>query len=148
MRSFYYALRGISGVIKRERNMRIHLCFCFYVILAGAITRISLQQWGLVLLCMALVTAFECVNTAIERLCDVFCPEKSKAVRFAKDAAAGAVFISAAVSAAVGIMIFFQAEKVAAARSFFEEKTAWSAIILLTLIPLSAFALGGRRKRK
>lgn len=148
MKSFYYALRGIGGAIKRERSMRIHLCFCFYVILAGFITRISGLEWGLVILCMALVTGLECVNTGLEKLCDAFCPEKSKAVRFAKDAAAGAVLISAAASAAVGMIIFFHSEKTAAALQFFEEKTAWSAIILLTLIPLGVFALGGRRKRK
>ena len=148
MKSFYYALRGIAAVIKNERNMRIHLCFCFYATLAGFITGINHLQWALVLLCMALVMGLECINTGVEKLCDTFCPEKSKTVRFAKDAAAGAVLIAAVFSAAVGIMIFFKEDKLFAALTFFKEKPLWSALILLTLIPLSIFALRGRRKKK
>ncbi|NLV85607.1 MAG: diacylglycerol kinase family protein [Clostridiales bacterium] len=148
MKSFYYAFRGIVAVIKNEHNMRIHLCFCFYVILAGFVTGISDLQWAIVLLCMALVMGLECINTGLEKLCDAFCPEKSKTVGFAKDAAAGSVLIAAVFSAAVGIMIFFKEDKLSAALKFLKEKPLWSALILLTLIPLGIFALRGRRKKK
>ena len=97
---------------------------------------------------MALVLGLECFNTAIEKLCDSFCTEKSKTVGFAKDAAAGAVLIAALFSAAVGVMIFFKDDKLSAALSFLKEKPLCSGLILLTLIPLGIFALRGRRKKK
>lgn len=148
MKSFKFAFQGIWGTIKSERNMRVHICFAFYVISAGFVTHISVAQWAAVLICIGIVTALECLNTAIESLCDTVHPEKAEGIRIAKDASAGAVLCAALVAAVVGGMIFFRADKLNAALEFFKNHTAAALVIILTLIPLAIFVRGGKRDKK
>ena len=147
MRSFKFAFQGIYRTIKNERNMRIHLCFVFYVVFAGFVTHISVAEWTAVLICIGIVTALECLNTAIERLCDTVHPEKSEGIRIAKDASAGAVLCAAIASAVIGGSIFFRAEKVIAALEYLKSHTAPSLVIIFTLIPLTMFVRGGKRDK-
>lgn len=142
MKCFLYALRGIAETIKSERNMRIHLCFAFYVTAAGFVCKIGRAEWLAVLLCIGLVTALECVNTALERLCDTVHPEKSSGIRFAKDAAAGAVLCAAVLSAAVGGVIFFNSAAVKVTLDFFGSYPIPATILILTLIPAVLFVRG------
>jgi diacylglycerol kinase len=141
-RSFVYALAGMAYTIRTERNMRIHLCFAFYVVLAGFVTKISSVEWAAVLICIGAVTALECLNTAVERLCDELCPQKNEGIKHVKDAAAGAVFCAAAVSALVGGTIFFRVDKFMATWQFAKVYPAAAVLIVLTLIPMSIFAKG------
>ena len=148
MKSFEFAFRGISDTISTERNMRVHLCFAFYVIVAGLVTKISATEWAAVLICIGLVMSFECFNTAIENLCDTLSTEKCEGIRVTKDASAGAVLCSAIASAIVGGIIFFNKSKIAAAVEFFKNNTMISVLIILTLIPLGFFAKGRKREQK
>lgn len=145
MKTFIYAFRGIGATIRDERNMRIHLAVSFYVILAGIFTGISQTQWIAVLLCIALVTALECMNTALERLCNEVHPQRSEGIRLAKDAAAGGVLSAAIISATVGGLIFFNCEKIGAALSFAKANKLAAAIIILTLIP-AVFIIRGKKR--
>lgn len=143
------ALSGIVGTIARERNMRIHLCFAFYVILAGFVTGIESTQWLAVIFCIGLVTALECLNTAVEGFCDLVCSERSPTVRAVKDAAAGGVLLAAAASGAVGCIIFFSPEKTKTAFDFLTTRPIASSVIILTLVPAVLFVRGsvkGERK--
>ena len=148
MKSIKYAFHGIFKTIRTQRNMRIHLCFAFYVIIAGFVTHISASEWAAVLICIGLVMAIECLNTALESLCDTVHPEKSEGIRIAKDAAAGAVLCAAMVSAVVGGIVFFNEQKMTAALDFFKEYTLLSILIILSLIPLGFFARGRKRETK
>lgn len=147
MRSFKFAFAGIGRTIMGERSMRIHLTFALYVVIAGFVCGISAAEWTAVIICIGAVTALECLNTALENLCDGLCPEKNEGVRRCKDAAAGAVLCAAAASAVVGGIIFFNAEKWNAAVEFFYTQTVWAIIIILMLIPLVLF-IRGRRSAK
>jgi len=148
MRSFIYAFRGFFKTIGTERNMRVHLCFAFYVIIAGFVTHISALEWTAVLNCIGLVMTLECLNTSIESLCDTVCPEKFEGIKVTKDASAGAVLFAAIVSAIVGGIIFFSGEKVTAALEFFKNHTAAALVIILMLIPLCFFVRGRKRETK
>ena len=148
MRSFSYAFRGFFKTIRTERNMRVHLSFAFYVIIAGFVTNLSATEWAMVLICIGIVTALECLNTAVESLCDTVCPQKSKGIKTTKDAAAGAVLCAAIASAVVGGIVFFDGKKVAAALEFFKTGTLLSILIILTLIPLIIFVRGRKREMK
>ena len=147
MKKFAYAFRGISDTVKNERNMRIHLCFAFYVIIAGFVTGISVAQWAAVIICIGLVTALECLNTALESVCDTMHPWKAEGIRLAKDASAGAVLCAAIASVFVGGLVFFHAEKVSAALDFCKKQPAAAICIILTLIPLILFVRGGKRDK-
>jgi len=146
MKSFLYAFRGVFKTIRTERNMRVHLCFAFYVIIAGIVSHITSAEWAAVLVCIGAVTALECLNTAIERLCDTVCPEKSEGIKIAKDASAGAVLCAAIASAIVGGIVFFNGQKMTAALEFLKTRTSISILIILTLIPLIIFVRGRKRE--
>ena len=128
--------------------MRVHLSFAFYVIIASFVTHISVAEWAAVLISIGLVTALECLNTAIEKLCDTVHPEKSEGIRIAKDAAAGAVLCAAVASACVGVIIFFRADKLNAALEFLKNHTVASLVIILMLIPLILFVRDGKRDKE
>lgn len=148
MKSFVYAFHGFFETVRTQRNMRVHLCFAFYVILAGLVTHISKSEWAAVLICIGLVTALECLNTALESLSDTVHPEKCEGIRIAKDASAGAVLGAALIAAVVGGIVFFNGQKINAALEFFETQTALSILIILTLVPLVIFVRGRKREIK
>ncbi|MGI5979174.1 MAG: diacylglycerol kinase family protein [Oscillospiraceae bacterium] len=148
MNSFVCALRGIGYTIRTERHMRVHLVFTYYVIVAGLILHLRAVEWMAALLCIGMVTALECVNTSLERLCDEVHPEHSEGIRNVKDIAAGAVLCAAAASAVVGCLLFLNRTSLAVMGEFFEQNTVLSVLLILTLIPLIFFVRGGKREEK
>ena len=86
--------------------MRIHLGCAVLVIIAGLYLRLSGQEWICILLCIGLVIALECVNTAIERVCDRVTMEEDPLIGQAKDVAACAVLAMAITSVIVGVIVF------------------------------------------
>ncbi|MEG1242735.1 MAG: diacylglycerol kinase family protein [Oscillospiraceae bacterium] len=147
MKCLICAFGGIAETLKNERNMRIHFCFALYVILGGIVTKLSVPEWAAVLICIGLVMGLECVNTAIEGLCDTLCPRKSEGIRKTKDAAAGAVLFGAIISAIVGGIIFFQEEKLRLALDFFQNNTVLTIILVISLIPAGYFIRGRKRDK-
>ena len=79
-KSFGYAWEGITAVIKKERNMKIHCCVMILVILAGAIFRIAVV--------------------------DLVTEERKPLAKLAKDAAAGAVLLAAIMAVIAGLILF------------------------------------------
>ena len=143
---FVYAGRGVIAAMKSERNMRIHLCFTFYVIVMGLICGLTAGQWTAALLCIGLVTALELVNTAVEKLCDRLCPQRDGAVGTVKDLAAGAVLAGAVCSAAVGAVLFFRRAALQAAWAF-ASACPLAAAALVLLLPLWMIFITGRKRK-
>jgi diacylglycerol kinase (ATP) len=144
MKSFKHAFNGLGLVVRTQRNMRIHICFVFYVVMAGLVSELPAPEWAAVLICSGLVLALECINTALERLCDTLHPGKSEGIRKAKDASAAAVLCAALSSAAVGLLIFFQSERLETVRLFITDKPQLFGLIVLTLIPALVFVFRRR----
>nr|WP_027871491.1 diacylglycerol kinase family protein [[Eubacterium] cellulosolvens] len=105
-KSFGYAFAGIFACLKKERNIKIHLCFTAAVIFFGFFLRISAVEWCICLALFGLVLSLEIVNTAIEAVVDLVTEEKKPLAGLAKDAAAGAVLTAAICSAVAGLIIF------------------------------------------
>lgn len=105
-RSFGFALKGISSVFSSEPNMKIHVGISVFVVLMGFLLRISANEWLVCILCMGLVFSAEMFNTAIETVVNLVSPEKNPLAGKAKDISAGAVFLTAVMSVAVGVIIF------------------------------------------
>lgn len=139
MKSFVYAWRGLVYTVRTQRNMRIHICFAVYVVLAGFVTRISEEQWLAVLICIAAVFGAECLNTALESLCNTVHPQRAQGIAHAKDAAAGAVLVLAIVAAVVGGIVFFNGAKIGAAIDFFRAQPVTAGLIAASLIPAVIF---------
>lgn len=105
-KSFKHAFEGIFNTIKKERNIKIHLCMMCLVILCGFYFHITKLEWMICLILFALVISLELVNTAIEAVVDLASPDIHPLAKISKDAAAGAVLISAIIAAIIGLMIF------------------------------------------
>jgi diacylglycerol kinase (ATP) len=107
--SFRDAFSGIKVLFRSENNARIHFIILLLVIIAGIILKISTVQWIAIALASGLVLTTECLNTAIEYLCDVIMPEYDSRIKKAKDLAAASVLVSAVVSVVVGLIVFIPA---------------------------------------
>ena len=104
-RGFLAALRnarlGVREAFRSEPNLRIQSAI-------GA-AAVALSLWlgtgtAVVLLASGLVIASELLNAAFERLADAVHPSPHPLVGAAKDAAAGAVLVSAVAAALVGLV--------------------------------------------
>lgn len=104
-----FALSGIVATIKRERNIKIELCFAVAALVASAVLQLQPLEWALIIILIALVLSFELANSAIESLTDLASPETHPIAKYVKDAMAGAVFLTALCSVVVGLIIFINA---------------------------------------
>lgn len=101
-----FALAGIRIVMRRERSFRTQLIFALGAIAALALLRPGWVWAAIFGLAIALVLALEMMNAAIEYLIDQVHPEIAEEIKFAKDAAAGAVLIASLASLGIaGLML-------------------------------------------
>ena len=104
--SFRLAFFGIISAVKKERNLRIHLCFTAIVILLGFLFNISIQDWMFISFAIGLVICMELMNTALERVVDLVTEEYHPLAKQAKDIAAGAVLFAAIIALIIGMFVF------------------------------------------
>lgn len=103
--SFAHAADGIIGGLKAERNMVIHFGVMTLVIVLAFLLRVSAMEWCILLILFGLVLSAELLNTAIEAAVNLISRETNPHAKLAKDAAAGAVLVCAAIAAAAGLII-------------------------------------------
>ena len=104
--SVKHAVAGIDYTVTHERNFIIEIFFAIAVCIASIYFKVSITEWIILLLTIAIVLALEVLNTAIERCVDLVTKEYEDLAKIAKDTAAGAVFIMSMFSVIVGICIF------------------------------------------
>ncbi len=75
------------------------------VLVVGFWLGLSIQQWVIIVLTLALVWAAESFNTALEALTDLISPKQHRLAKIAKDVGAGAVLICAVAAVVVGVLI-------------------------------------------
>ena len=150
LKSFGYAFAGIGRTIRTERNMRIHLtvmAYMFGYLLIYDFFEVTRTQFALLCLACAGVLAGELVNTAVESIVDLVEQKKNEYCKIAKDAAAGAVLVSALFAVAVGLIILCQP---AAFRAMFAYYGAHPYMLVLLALSLAVsclfiFAFGKRK---
>lgn len=104
--SLGHALDGIKYTINHERNFKIELFFAIAVTIMSFILKVSIIEWGILVLVISMVLALEMINTAIERCVDLVTKEYKELAKNAKDIAAGAVLVMSMFSVVIGIIIF------------------------------------------
>lgn len=134
LKSFSYAAFGIVSCIKTERNMRVHICAAFYLLLLMPFYDFTRGERAAVFICIGAVTAAEAFNTAIEAAVDRCSAEPHPLAKLAKDAAAGAVLLMAAASAAVGIMLYFDLDAFGRIADFFGARPVPLALMVLSAV--------------
>ena len=105
IRSFLFALEGISYLMRTQRNARIELVVGLVVLIVAAWIRVTPVEWA-VALTTALVLALEALNTALELAVTLASPERHPSAKAAKDVSAAMVLIGAIGAVLVGIAIF------------------------------------------
>jgi diacylglycerol kinase len=105
-RSFSFAGQGVWHTVATQRNMRVHLAAGAAAVAAGLGLGISAVDWACIALAIGLVLTAEALNTVIEALADLCTEEYHPLAKIAKDAAAGAVLISALAAVGVAVAIF------------------------------------------
>jgi diacylglycerol kinase (ATP) len=104
-----FAFAGIRVVFRREQSFRIQ---SLLGLAAAAVTAALRPGWvwaALVALSIGLVFAAELANGALEYLIDHVHPEIHDEIKYAKDAAAGAVLLTSMAAACVGAAMLFAA---------------------------------------
>lgn len=147
IKSFAYAFRGIFKAVKEERNMRIHICVAAFVIFFSFVCSIEPYEWIAVILCIGSVISAEAKNSAIETALDRIGTEQNELTKKSKDAAAGAVLVSAIASAVIGGIIFFSKEKISTAYEFFSTNI-WAFIIFVIAVILSVIFIATAKKER
>jgi diacylglycerol kinase len=106
LKGFSYAFAGIWQMVLHERNFKIHVLAFIVVVSAGFYFQVTPNEWLILLLISALVLALETINSAIEKMCDLYTTETHPQLKLIKDIAAGAVLIAAIFAVVIAIIIF------------------------------------------
>ncbi len=110
LESFYHATRGISVALQGERNLKIHFVMAILCVGLGLFVHLEAMGWALLFLAIGLVITAEMLNTAVERVVDMFCGGQYNILaKDAKDVAAGAVFCASIASVLIGGAVFLPA---------------------------------------
>ena len=105
-RSVTYALNGVRLAFRSQRNFRKHLLIALLTLSVAFLIKVSVVEFCLILFSNCLVLVVEMLNSVVEFVIDAYYKNKwAKLAKLAKDIAAGAVLISATVSAIIFFII-------------------------------------------
>lgn len=104
--SFGYAIKGVFTALRTQANVRVHAAATLAVLGAAWHFDVTRAELALLMLAIGLVWCCELVNTALEFLGDAITREQNPLIGHAKDVAAGAVLVAAAVAVVVGVLVF------------------------------------------
>lgn len=105
--SFNYAINGIIHSVRTQRNMRIHLAVALIILTACFVYEIKKIEFLILAITITMVISAELFNTAIEHVVDMYANYYHPLAKLAKNAAAGAVLITAINAILVGYIIFW-----------------------------------------
>ena len=105
-KSFGHAAHGLGYTFVHENNFRVHTGAAMLVIFLGVFLKVSVRDWAVLVLVMALVLTLELINTAVEKLLDSVHPRLHATVGLVKDVMAGAVLLAAGAAVLVGGLVF------------------------------------------
>jgi diacylglycerol kinase (ATP) len=106
LKSFRYALEGLTSFFASQHNAIIHLFVTVFVFIAAIFFHVAKGEMIAIILATAFVWSAELFNTAIEKLCDMASKDFHPAIKFIKDISAAAVFLSAVAAFLTGLIIF------------------------------------------
>lgn len=104
--SFKYSMEGLKYAYKAEQSLTIHCLAVLVVIFLGLFFKITQFEWLVCFILFGLVMATELINTSLEAVVDLTCPEFHPLAKIAKDTASAAVFVFAVVAFISGLIIF------------------------------------------
>lgn len=106
LRKFAEAGRGLLQAMHGQSSFAVHLVAMALVIVGGVALGVQAVEWGILILCMALVITAETLNSAMEQLVRTLHPAHHADIGTALHMASGAVLASSIGAAATGAVIF------------------------------------------
>lgn len=108
LKSFGWALAGLRHVVATQPNMKIHLAAALVVlVICIRLLHMPGLELAVVILSIFLVLAAEAFNTAVEAAVDLAATRRHPLAKAAKDAAAGAVLLTAINAVAVAYLLIW-----------------------------------------
>lgn len=104
--SFKHAWDGLKHAVLTQPNFGIHLAVSTAAVLGGIFFRITVFEWLVILLTIAIGLVIELVNTAIESTVDLITTKRHPIAKIAKDTSAAAMLIYAVGAIVVASVIF------------------------------------------
>ncbi len=99
------AVIGWWHVIRTQQNAWIHAVATVTTIVLSIWLSISLLEWAVLVLIIAMVWTAEFLNTALEIVVDLASPELHPLAKAGKDVGAAAVLIAAGSAVVIGVLI-------------------------------------------
>ena len=140
--SFAAAGRGFWAVLRQESHLRFHLAAAAYVLYFSRWYALGRGEYAVLFTLFGLVLGLECVNTALERLCDRVCPVYDPAIGRVKDIAAGAVLAAAVCALFVALALFGDLSVPGEIWRYHWEKPWRLAVLLLSFFAAGWFVCG------
>ena len=106
VRSFRFALAGISSFFVREHNAWLHFIATIAVFILAALVGVTKTELLALVFAIGFVWVAEMFNTCIERMMDFVSVKQDAEIKFIKDLAAGAVLTAAITALIVGLVVF------------------------------------------
>ena len=106
VKSFINAFHGLAHLFKNEHNSWIHATVMLIALVVGIIEKLNATEWIFIAIAIAIVFITEILNTAIERLTDLYSTNHHPLAKQAKDLGAAAVLLAAILAIAIGLIIF------------------------------------------
>ena len=105
-RSLKFAWQGILITARAEQSFRLQLFAAAVAFGLAAALSLRLEEWAVLVVVTVSVLVLELLNSAVERLVDLFTPRIHQYAEEIKDIMAGAVFVMSLGAAVVGLIIF------------------------------------------
>jgi diacylglycerol kinase len=103
---FRNAFRGAAIGVRGQNSFVVHLPMAIAVVAGGFVFRVSLVEWGLLILCITAVLVAEMFNSALETMATAIDRQENPQLGNALDVSSAAVLLSALGAAVVGSMVF------------------------------------------
>lgn len=106
-KSAMYALNGIRLAFRSQRNFRKHLVIAVLTFAIAFFLKVNIVEFCIIIFANTLVLVCEMFNSVIEFVIDAYYKNKwAKLAKLSKDIGAGAVLISASMSAIISLIIY------------------------------------------
>ena len=106
VRSFRFAMDGLSYFFQREHNAWLHFMATVTVFTLAVLVKVSKTELLALVFAIGFVWVAEMFNTCIERVMDFVSAHKHPEVKFIKDLAAAAVLTAAITALITGAIVF------------------------------------------
>ena len=106
-KSVTYARNGVRLAFRSQRNFRKHIVIALFTLSIAFLLKVELIEFCIILFANMFVLVVEMLNSVVEFVIDAYYKNKwAKLAKLSKDIAAGAVLLSATVSAIISLLIY------------------------------------------